>query len=159
MNNTIFYSWQSDLPNDSNRGFIESCLNKVSKKISTISPFSIDFVLDRDTKNETGTPDITDSIFKKISKAKIFVADISIINSDYSGRKCPNPNVLLELGYASRFLGWDKIFCFYNLDYGNFEDLPFDLKQKRPITYNLKGKVKSEVREELSKIVTDSILK
>ena len=76
MNNTIFYSWQSDLPNDSNRGFIESCLNKVSKKISTISPFSIDFVLDRDTKNETGTPDITDSIFKKISKAKIFVADI-----------------------------------------------------------------------------------
>ena len=68
MNNTIFYSWQSDLPNDSNRGFIESCLNKVSKKISTISPFSIDFVLDRDTKNETGTPDITDSIFKKIFK-------------------------------------------------------------------------------------------
>lgn len=159
MNNTIFYSWQSDLPNDSNRGFIESCLNKASKKISTISPFSIDFVLDRDTENETGTPDITDSIFKKISKAKIFVADISIINSDYSGRKSPNPNVLLELGYASRFLGWDKVFCFYNLDYGNFEDLPFGLKQRRPITYNLKGKVKSEVREELSKIVADSILK
>ena len=159
MNNTIFYSWQSDLPNDSNRGFIESCLKKASKKISNISPFSIDFVLDRDTKNETGTPDIADSIFKKISKAKIFVADISIINSDYSGRKSPNPNVLLELGYASRFLGWDKIFCFYNLDYGNFEDLPFDLKQKRPITYNLQGKVKSEVREELSKIVADSISK
>lgn len=159
MNNTIFYSWQSDLPNDSNRGFIESCLIKALKKISSISPFSIDFVVDRDTKNETGTPDIADSIFKKISKAKIFVADISIINSDYSGRKSPNPNVLLELGYASRFLGWDKIFCFYNLDYGKIKDLPFDLKQKRPITYSLKGKVKSDVRDELSKIVAASILK
>lgn len=159
MNNTIFYSWQSDLPNDSNRGFIESCLKKASKKISNISPFSIDFVVDRDTKNETGTPDIADSIFKKIAKAKIFVADISIINSDYSGRKSPNPNVLLELGYASRFLGWDKIFCFYNLDYGNFEDLPFDLKQKRPITYSLKGKVKNDEREKLSKIVADFISK
>ncbi len=159
MNNTIFYSWQSDLPNESNRGFIESCLEKASKKISNISPFSIDFVLDRDTKNEIGTPDIADSIFKKISKAKIFVADISIINSDYSGRKSPNPNVLLELGYAARFLGWDKIFCFYNLDYGDFEDLPFDLKQRRPITYSLKGKVKSDVREKLSKIVADSISK
>jgi hypothetical protein len=159
MNNTIFYSWQSDLPNDSNRGFIESCLEKASKKISNFSPFSIDFVLDRDTKNEIGTPDIADSIFNKISKAKIFVADISIINSDYSGRKSPNPNVLLELGYASRLLGWDKIFCFYNLDYGNFEDLPFDLKQRRPITYSLNGEIKSEVRGKLSKIVADSILK
>ncbi|MCK5125268.1 MAG: hypothetical protein KAR42_03340 [candidate division Zixibacteria bacterium] len=158
MNNTIFYSWQSDLPNDSNRGFIESCLKKASKKISNISPFSIDFVLDRDTKNETGTPDIANSIFKKISKAKIFVADISIINSDYNGRKSPNPNVLLELGYASRILGWEKIFCFYNLDYGNYDDLPFDLKQKRPITYSLNGEVKSDVREELSKIVAESIL-
>ena len=159
MNNTIFYSWQSDLPNDSNRGFIESCLKKASKKISNIKPLSIELVVDRDTKNETGTPDIADSIFKKILKAKIFVADISIINSDYSGRKSPNPNVLLELGYASRILGWDKIFCFYNLDYGKIEDLPFDLKQKRPITYSLKGKVKSDVRERLSKIVADSISK
>ena len=122
MNNTIFYSWQSDLPNASNRGFIESCLKKACKKIS---------------------------------KAKIFVADISIINSDYDGRKCPNPNVLLELGYASRFFGWGKIFCFYNLDYGSFDDLPFDLKQRRPITYSLEGKDKAEVREILSKTIAE----
>ena len=32
MKCTIFYSWQSDLPNKDNRSFIENCIEKAIKK-------------------------------------------------------------------------------------------------------------------------------
>lgn len=157
MKNSIFYSWQSDLPNNSNRGFIESCIAKAVKELDKLGPFSIELNIDRDTKNEPGTPDITESIFKKIERAKIFVADISIINEAYAGRKTPNPNVLIELGFAARALGWEKIICIYNTDFGTIEDLPFDLRQRRPILYSLKNSPKSTVRTTISKAIISSI--
>lgn len=158
LKRTIFYSWQSDLPNNSNRGFIESCLIKAIKLVNDIVPFQLEFNIDRDTQSEIGTPNILDSIFKKIERSKVFIADISIINPDSEYRKCPNPNVLIELGYAARVLGWERVFCFYNTDFGNIEDLPFDLRQRRPIQYSLKGKNKSEVRNSISKILAESIV-
>jgi len=159
MENTIFYSWQSDLPNNSNRGFLETCLNNVPKELVSIAPFSIEFTIDRDTKDETGTPDITQSIFKKIDKTKIFIADISIINTESSGRKTPNPNVLIELGFAAKSIGWERVICIYNLDYGSLSDLPFDLRQRRPLTYSLKDQNKSELRKKITKVIAKTILK
>ena len=47
----VFYSWQSDLPNNSNRGFIESCIVKAVKELARLGPFSIELNIDRDTKN------------------------------------------------------------------------------------------------------------
>jgi hypothetical protein len=157
MKNFIFYSWQSDLPNSTNRGFIESCLSLAIKNLSNSKDFHLDLNLDRDTKEELGTPDIVNTIFKKIERAKFFVADISIINPSSEDRKTPNPNVLLELGYASKVLGWERIICIFNSDYGTYEDLPFDLKFRRHISYSLNGKEKSEVRKYLAKILTKTI--
>ncbi|MGQ7870952.1 hypothetical protein [Sunxiuqinia sp. sy24] len=158
MKRTIFYSWQSDLPNNFNRGFIESCLTKAIRQVNDIVQFQLEFNIDRDTRSEIGTPNILDSIFRKIERSKVFIADISIINPDSEYRKCPNPNVLIELGYAARVLGWERVFCFYNTDYGKIEELPFDLRQRRPILYSLKGKNKSEVRNAISKILAESIV-
>jgi len=159
LRRTIFYSWQSDLPNNSNRGFIESCLKKAIKQIDKVMPFQLELNIDRDTKSEVGTPNILESIFKKIEHSKIFIADISIINSDCTCRKCPNPNVLIELGYAARVLGWERVFCIYNTDYGSVEDLPFDLRQRRPIQYSLQGKNKADVKNSIAQVLADSIIK
>lgn len=158
MKRTIFYSWQSDLPNKSNRGFIESCIEKTIKDISKTTSFSLELNIDRDTKEIIGTPDIVDSIFAKISKSKIFIADISIINSTSNSRKCPNPNVLIELGYAVRILGWERVFCMYNLDFGTLEDLPFNLRQRRLIQYSLNRDGTEQTRIKVSKILTASII-
>jgi hypothetical protein len=68
MKNFIFYSWQSDLPNSTNRGFIESCLSLAIKNLSNSKDFHLDLNLDRDTKEELGTPDIVNTIFKKIER-------------------------------------------------------------------------------------------
>jgi hypothetical protein len=133
---TIFYSWQSDLPNNKNRSFIEKCIERAIKTTGNSTEFEPYFDYDRDTKNTTGSPDICETIFSKIDKSDLFIGDISIVNNDYAGRKSPNPNVLLELGYAAKKLGWSKIICFYNLEFGDINDLPFDLSHKRIFTYD-----------------------
>jgi len=157
MNRTIFYSWQSDLPNSTNRSFIESVIRKVISDFKKTTPFSIEFSLDRDTNEVPGTPDIADTILKKITKASLFVADVSIINSKSKYRKTPNPNVLIELGYAAKSIGWDKIICIYNSDYGDLNDLPFDLRHRRPLVYSFLEKdkdcVKNGMVEKISKTI------
>ncbi|WP_179354678.1 hypothetical protein [Winogradskyella vidalii] len=157
MKKSIFYSWQSDLPNNKNRGFIEICIKKAIEEIKTDN-INLDVAIDRDTKDITGTPDIASTIFSKIDNSSIFIADISFINSDYIGRKSPNPNVLVELGYAAKTIGWENIICVFNTEFGKIEDLPFDLRFRRPLTYKIENpKNKSKDKENLSKIFQTAI--
>lgn len=132
----IFYSWQSDLPNSTNRGFISKAIEKSAKQIYRKNNIITEYYVDSDSRDETGTPDLVANIFSKIDQCDIFIADISIINSESNYRKCPNPNVLLELGYACSRIGWEKILCLYNTDYGKIEDLPFDIRSRKPIAYS-----------------------
>jgi hypothetical protein len=157
MKNHVFYSWQSDLPNNNNRGFIEKCIKKSLSELNVTETFDIEFVIDRDTMNEMGTPDIANTIFAKIEKSKLFIADVSIINSDYEKRKTPNPNVLIELGYAAKVLGWERIICIFNTDYGSFDDLPFDIKFRRPLCYTLNSKNKAEVKKQIVDAIKSNI--
>ncbi|MBQ9805090.1 MAG: hypothetical protein IJW49_01080 [Clostridia bacterium] len=100
-----------------------------------------------------GSSDIPTTIFEKINDSDLFIADISIINKSKLGifqgkyKPTPNPNVLIELGYAACALGWDRIICVYNTDYSKLEALPFDLRQHRITAYSLKRKNKSEERQ------------
>lgn len=149
----IFYSWQSDLPKNQNLNFIETSIKDALKRLRQQKPISLDIKLDKATRNLAGSPDIAESIFSKIGNSSIFIADISIINKDYDGlRKTPNPNVLVELGYAARSLGWEKIICVYNTDFGNYNDLPFDLRNRRILDYTSKNG-----KDELSRKIESAI--
>ena len=132
---TIFFSWQSDLPNKTNRNLIEDSIKLALKKMNQDSPYSLITEIDRDTKGVLGSPDIVDSILTKIDKCGLFIADISIINSSLNGKRTPNPNVLFELGYAVKCLGWDRVICVFNSDFGDVSELPFDLRNRRILTY------------------------
>ena len=131
----IFFSWQSDLDSKTHRNFIEKCIKKSIKSINKNEDLRIYVEYDRDTLGLLGTPDISSSIFEKISKCTLFVADISNITSN-SQRSIPNPNVLIELGFAINVLGWEKIICFFDINTGKIENLPFDIRQKRVLAYN-----------------------
>ncbi|MDO8177834.1 MAG: nucleotide-binding protein [Undibacterium sp.] len=135
MKRTVFYSWQSDLPNSTNRGFIQTALERALKNIHKDKTESIEPVLDRDTEGQAGSPQISDSIFAKITLADIFVCDVSIINAESGGRPTPNPNVLIELGYAIAQLGWNRVLLIQNTVHGGPEVLPFDLRGRRIISY------------------------
>lgn len=135
---TVFYSWQSDLSNATNRGLIQEALERAVKTIRADDSLAVDPVLDRDTQNVPGAPDIAHTIFQKIERAAAFVADVSIINPGL-GRPTPNPNVLIEVGYALKTLGTPRTVLVLNTANGPVEALPFDLRTKRVLTYHLRA--------------------
>ncbi|CAM3606867.1 TIR domain-containing protein [Zobellia roscoffensis] len=101
--------------------------------------------MDKDTQKLAGSPNIVDSIFKKIKNSDIFICDVTIINNNliskiFNNKKTPNPNVLIELGYAINHLGWERIICVINNSICKIEDLPFDIKQNRISQYSPKEK-------------------
>lgn len=49
----------------------------------------------------------------------------------------PNPNVMFELGFAVATHHWDRVIGVFNSEYGSYEDLPFDLGWRTPISYRL----------------------
>ncbi|HWE37669.1 MAG TPA: hypothetical protein VG406_13970 [Isosphaeraceae bacterium] len=158
--NTIFYSWQSDLPGKHNRNFIESCLEAAITELNRDDELS-DFVIDRDTRSIPGLPDIGKSIFSKINSCSLFVADLSIINFGQrrtEERPVPNPNVLFETGYAFGRLGEGRIIGVINTFYGPIDELPFDLRPKRLMSYSLDdSSIKKNVKDRLTRSLIDAI--
>lgn len=143
MRASIFYSWQSDLPGKTNRSFIEAALKLAIKELGGDKALLLEVVVDRDTFGLPGAPHIAEAILQKIEKAAVFVVDVSTIGKvPVEGedgikheRPMPNPNVCLELGYALRALGQDRIIMVLNKAYGEPEHLPFDLKFRRALCY------------------------
>lgn len=145
----IFFSWQSDTSLKNNKNFIEDCIKVAIKEVNSENKFLVDFQLDKDTTGEPGNPEIIKTILDKIDNCKIFVCDLSIINQDYAGKKTPNPNVIFELGYAIKSLGWEKVICVVNQEYGVLENMPFDIRHRRLLAYNLSIKDKKVERRKI----------
>jgi hypothetical protein len=101
----------------------------------------------------------------KINRCGVFVADITPINGQHlDSRVTPNPNVLLELGYAlATGMGRHRIICILNAAYLPNEDpkeLPFDLRGSRPLVFTLKtpedrGVTKGEKDDDRAAVRTD----
>ncbi len=132
----IFYSWQSDLPNRTNRGLIGDALENTATALQRDEAVSVEPVVDRDTAGVPGAPDIALTIFGKIDRCQLFVGDVSLVNPDAGGRRTPNPNVLVELGYALKALGPERVVLVMNTAFGGHELLPFDLRMRRVLAYN-----------------------
>lgn len=136
MKPTIFYSWQSDIePGAACRYFIQQALDAAADEIRSDEGIGVEPVVDRDTQNVPGCPDIGATILSKIDAAAAFVADVTLVGKTCIGKPTPNPNVLVEFGYALKSLGWDRIILVQNAAFGGPELLPFDLRQKRAMVY------------------------
>lgn len=149
---TVFFSWQSD--NKGARNFISAALEKVQKKLKGIG---VESAIDRDTSGIPGSPDIARAIFDKIDACDIFVADVSFINSAQTllcpeARKTPNPNVLIELGYAVKSLGEARIILLADLQCGPIGEMPFDISHKRIVGFSLDGKDAKERANEKERV-------
>lgn len=153
---TVFYAWQSDLPNNTNRGFVEGCLERAIAIANDKRPKIERLVLDKDTQGESGMPVVAEVIFQKIASCAVFVPDLSFVTPVAPARAISNPNVLLELGYALRAIGDRRIVGLFNSAYGSTDDLPFDLRTRRfPLEYRLAEGDSKEVRQ----AVRDQIVK
>ncbi|WP_176057854.1 hypothetical protein [Paraburkholderia sp. BCC1876] len=171
METRIFFSWQADRSTKVGRNLLERSLEQAIKAIN--EPVSVEepdrddsnVMLDRDTKDTPGFPPIVETIFSKIERAAVFVPDFTFVGTRADGRPTPNPNVLIEYGYALKTLGHSRIIPVMNIAYGepNNENLPFDLRHHRhPITFNCPETAsesdRQSVRGSLSKVLGDAIL-
>lgn len=148
---TVFYSWQSDLPKETNQKAIGSCIKTTFISIEENNNL-IHLIFDEATRDEAGSPDIPSTIFNKISASDIFICDVTTINnSDTTKRKTPNPNVLIELGYAISTLGWERIIMVFNKNFGVFpSDLPFDLDKRKITSYTMTSKADKNGKSDLT---------
>jgi len=156
---TIFYSWQSDLPKATNLNAIRQVLRDASSLVeSEIEDIRIE--VDEATRDMTGSPNIPKAIFDKISASDIFICDMTTINSNAPTefRRVPNPNVLIELGYAIATLGWDRIIMLFNTIHGNFpNDLPFDIDRHRSTPFTVNDKNDNKGKSELTQTMKIAI--
>jgi hypothetical protein len=165
MSRAIFFSWQLDTPSEIGRDFIEGALAQAIRELSeefSVNPASREegtLTIDRDTKDVAGTPPIVDTIFRKIDAAGAFLVDLTFVGKRLDGRPTPNPNVLLEYGWALRSRGYERIICVMNTAYGKPTDknVPFNMKHlRKPFQYRLKDATNSaEIDEVRSGLVRD----
>jgi hypothetical protein len=180
---TVFYSWQSDIKNGINRSFIEDAINKA------LSQFNAQFKVEaavrpednpselkfqKDSTGAPGSSPIVDTILERISNCAVYMPDLTFIAKSPEGRLCPNPNVLVEYGWALSTIGNKRILPIINTAYGALatEALPFDMRHlKWPLTYELsestpkeerpaiKAKLVKEILSRLKDIADDGLLK
>lgn len=136
---TVFYAWQSDTPLLYNKTLIRTALEAAAKRINDQRKFSsLRVVIDSDTQNVLGSPHVSDTILKKIAKADVFVPDLTFVARTDVGKLIPNPNVMIEWGYALRALTSAAMLPVMNIHYGLAEHLPFDMHHLRhPVQFDL----------------------
>lgn len=157
MKCTIFYAWQSQLPNSTNRGFIGDALEKALKGLRDDVAVEELPEITQGPGNEPGSPNIGDAILAQLDVATAVVFDVSLVPSGdvpdghtRDVRPAPNANVLVELGYTLKSAGHERIILVMNTAYGKPEQLPFDFRQRYVVTYKLaEGEDKTEVRKGL----------
>lgn len=148
----VFYSWQSDVTEV--KDLITKQLRLAESTILKDDKLPRIFV-DESTANRAGSPNIPETILEKIRESDIFIADVTIINTDDEKyRKTPNPNVVFELGYAVSQLGWDRIILLNCNDNGKAEDLPFDFRSHRITPFSLKSNnLQTEIKRAIVEII------
>lgn len=129
---TVFYSWQSDYPKS--REIINCALSKAKKDLAT-KENPIDVIIDQGTDRVPGMPQIDTTVLSKIMNCDVFVADITPVHA-VGEDLLPNPNVLLELGFAMGVVGMSRIILLAKKGNWNPKDLPFDINHKRIDFFN-----------------------
>lgn len=142
MPHHIFFSWQSDAPTLTGRNLIERALERAIGILAAdadIDPADRQLAVDRDSIGVSGSPPLVETIFGKVDRATAFLSDLTYIAERADGRRMPNPNVLLEHGWALKSLSWRRVISVMNVARGHPDEhpLPFDLQHfRRPIFYD-----------------------
>jgi hypothetical protein len=159
MPHTLFFSWQSDTPAHIGLEFVEQALDLAIAALAEDAEIEKaireeGLMVDRDTEGIPGIPPIVDTLFDKIDAATIFVPDLTFVGNRIDGRPMPNPNVLVEYGWALKALSYNRIVPVMNVAFGEPtpQTMPFDMRHLRHprCTYNLpEGASKKQKRDEL----------
>lgn len=126
----LFFSWQSE--DKKSRKALDLALQNA---VDALKDKGISLKIDHSTLGESGMPSIDQTILRKIDDCDIFLADVTPVdryhqtlgNGQQVTKEIPNPNVLLELGYAMSALGVGYVIVAAHQ--GNWipSNMPFDI--------------------------------
>mgnify|MGYP002858761957 CR=1 FL=1 len=137
---TLFYSWQSE--DSKGRKLLEAALQKSVETLKDDE--GIELTVDHSTLGESGMPSIDQTILRKIDACDIFLADITPVcnyqhtlgNGQTVTKEVPNPNVLVELGYAMSALGVGYVITVAHQGTWVPNNLPFDINHRSIYTFS-----------------------
>lgn len=126
----LFYSWQSE--DTKSRKALDNALKEA---VDALKLKGIKLQIDHSTLGESGMPSIDQTILRKIDACDIFLADITPVcnyqskmgNGQQITKEVPNPNVLIELGYAMSALGVGYVIVAAHQGKWLPANLPFDI--------------------------------
>lgn len=174
----MFFAFQMDIDDKFGKGFIQSAIEIAIQKFKDEG---IDVSLDFGFRGTPGTPLLIEEMLKKSSESDMVIVDLTFTSSKIwsdskkisilgkeirilkktQDKKSPNPNVLLETGYAWAKKGTYRTLAVMNAAFGSPDLLPVDLKGFRwGITYSLNDDNYSDrksIRKDLSNDLYDAI--
>ncbi len=155
MDYKVFFAFQMDVEDKYGKGFIQSAIEIAIQKLKEEgfivsldfgfrgtpgTPLLIDEMLKKSYESDMVIVDLTftsSKVWSNSKKYKFFGKEIRLLNKT-EDKKSPNPNVLLETGYAWAKKGTYRTLVVMNEAFGFPEELPVDFKGFRwGITYNL----------------------
>lgn len=143
----LFYSWQSDRDSKVCRNFIRHALEGAITNLR--DAHGLEIYLDSDTADVPGTPHVSETILSKIRDCEIFVGDVTFVGSTHNDKQLPNPNVMIEFGYARALLPDRQMLLLMNAAFGPARELPFDLSHLRhPTQYTVPNDMSDGLRRE-----------
>jgi len=156
----VFWSWQNDYSPKTCRRFIREALAEAiataGEELGLVDAERPE--IDHDTKDTPGMAEITATILDKIARSAVFVADVTPVARTEAGKALPNPNVMIELGWAMNELGPERIIAVLNEASGfKPDDLPFDIRHRRAMTYNLSDDADAKTRQGAAKILVRNL--
>lgn len=114
----------------------QKILKDLNDAVDKLNNNGVKVVIDEDSRNTTRENSIDYIILQKIPNCDFFVGDITPVAKDVKGKPIPNPNVMLELGYAAKAIGWARCLLVWNEKYGDLNHAPFDIRNRSIISYN-----------------------
>lgn len=83
----IFYSWQSDTPDNIGKSLIRHALDQAVDALSEQMELSESDrpAVDQDTQGVLGSPPIAETIFEKIRAAQVIVLDVTLTGATLAG--------------------------------------------------------------------------
>lgn len=180
MGYKVFFAFQMDTEDKFGKGFIQSA---VEIAIQQLKDEGLEVTLDYGFRGTPGTPPLLDEMLKKSDESDMVIVDLTYtsakewlnakeiggddtskwisIEKDADRKPSPNPNVLLETGYAWAKKGTYRTLAIMNEAFGSPKLLPVDLKGFRwGITYNLDKTnyhSRKQKRKKLAEALFDSI--
>lgn len=129
----IFFSWQSE--DTKSKNTLDKALQNA---VDALNDTGIRLEVDHSTIGESGMPSIDQTILRKIDACDIFLADITptcnyqqiLGNGRKVTKEVPNPNVLLELGYAMSALCVEYVIVAAHQGMWIPANMPFDINHR-----------------------------